>query len=149
MVENVMVQRLRVRPHVQQLVRRESAIRRRGDIADVVRTGAAGNKAQFLDASEYLDDIARLELADLEVAASRNVGVTSAAVRRESGEPVQLRGTQLAGRNSQSQHETVLRGRDVEQAVKFEAIGVFGIGRPIFLRVLEQAIPRLERILVV
>jgi hypothetical protein len=148
-VENVVMERLRVRPNVQQLVRRESTIWRRCDVADVVASGSAGSESEFLHAREDFDDIARLELANLQIAARGDVRVAAAEIVREIGEAVKLRGRQITARNPRSQHEAVLSRRDVEQAEILESVSVLGIGKLVFVRVLEQSIPSIEWILVV
>src|SRR5262249_4759430 len=95
------------------------------------------------------DEVARLEFADLKVAARRDMRAAAAEIGREIGETVQLPGVHLAGRDAQAHHETVLGRRDVEQTEVLEAIHVLRIGELVLDRVLEQAIPGVERVLLV
>ena len=149
MIQDVVVNPFRERADVDEFSGIEAAVGRGGDVADVVATGTARGEAQFLNTRENLDDGAGLEFADLEISARREVDEAVAEIRRELGEAVALRGRDLAGRNADAEHKAVLRGGDVEEAVEFETVEVFGVGGLVGVGVREEAFPRVEGILFV
>ena len=144
-----MVEPVRVGADIDQLVAIEPARRRGGDVADVVRAGAARGEAELLHAREGVDDCAGLELAQLEVGARGDVGATVAAFIGEGREAAQLVRGDLAGRDAQAHHETVLGRGDVEEAVELEAEGVGLIGELVGRGVGNEFLPNIEAVFLV
>src|SRR6266851_88306 len=122
---------------------------RGGDVADVVCAGAAGGHAEGLNRREDADDVFGLELADLEVAASGDVGAAGAVVSGQSGEAAKLMGGEDAAGYAEAEHEGVLRGGDVEEAVELEAEEVVRGGSLVFAGVRDEFVPDVEGVLVV
>jgi len=148
-IQDVVVNPFREGADVDEFVRVEAAVGRGGDVADVVTTGATGGETQFLDTRENRDERAGPEFAQLEITARGDVDEAVAQLAREIGEAVALGGSDLTGRDAEAQHEAVLGGRDVEEAVEFETAGVFGVGKFVGVGVGEEAFPGVEGILVV
>ena len=138
----------RERAHVEQLVGVETAVGRRGDVADVVGAGAARGEAELLESHQDADDVARTEFAELEIGAGGDVAV-SAAPLREVGEAVELVRGDFAGRQPQAEHEAVLRRRDMEEAVEFEAEAIGLVGEFVGVGMGDEFFPDIERVLVV
>ena len=90
-VENVEVPFARIRPRVDQLLRVDAGGRRAGDVADIVGAGAARAQAEILDRLDHGDGVLRLDLADLQIGARRDMGVAAAVALGEIGEAGKLR----------------------------------------------------------
>ncbi len=115
-----------------------------GDVADIVCAGAAGGHAESLNAGEDADDVLGLKLSDLEVAAGGEITTTGAQVPGHLGETAHLVGGELAAGDAHTQHEGVLRGGDVEEAVEFEAEEIVGRWLLVFAGVCEEFVPDVE-----
>ncbi len=148
-VEDVVVEGLGQWGDVIELGWVEAGDGRGGDVTDVVRAGAAGGHAERLNRREDANDVFGLELADLEVAASGDVGATGAVVSGQSGEAAKLMGGEYAAGYAEAEHEGVLRGGDVEEAVELEAEEVVRGGSLVFAGVCEEFVPDVEGVLVV
>ncbi len=137
----------RVGADVEELVGGETGVGRGGDVAQVVGAGAAGAEAELGEAGEDGDGVARLDLAELEIAAGGDVGVAAAEVLGEVGEAVELVAGDAATGEAEAEHEALLGGGDVEEAVPTEAVVVLGVGVFVGGGVGEESIPAVERML--
>ena len=90
-VENVEMPFARERPRIDQLLRIDAGGRRAGDVADVVGAGAARAEPQILHRLDHGDRIVRLDFADLNVGARRDVRVAAAVTLGEVGKTGELR----------------------------------------------------------
>ena len=90
-VEDVEVPFARVGPRVDQFLRVDAGGRRAGDVADVVGAGAARAEAEILDRLDHRDGVLRLDLADLEIGAGRDMRIAAAVALGEVGEAGELR----------------------------------------------------------
>ena len=142
-----MMQRVREWARVNQLLRIEPRGRRRGDVAHVVHAAALGGEAEALQLCQHVDQILRHDLANLDVRARGDGGLAVAELVGEVGQAGELRGGQFAGGDAAAQHETVLRRRDVKHPEVAEAKRVLLVREFVGLRVFEDAIPTVERIL--
>lgn len=148
-VEDVVAHRFGERGDIVELGWIKACDRRCGDVADVVGTGAARGHAKCMDFVEHADDVFGLELTDLKVAAGGDVGSAGAPVGGHFGEAAKLmRGEDGAG-NAEAEHEGVLRGGDVEEAVKLEAKEIVWRGGFVFVCVREKLVPDVEGVLFV
>ena len=95
------------------------------------------------------DDGARGQFAELEVGPGRDVGGAVAARVGQRREAAQLVGGDLARRDAQAHHETVLRRGDVEEAVELEAERVGLVGELAGRGVGDEFLPDIEAVLLV
>ena len=89
--------------------------------------------------STSVDGVLRLDLADLQVGARRDVRIAAAAALGEVGEARELPVLQDAVRDAQPAHVGVLRRRDVEQAVVAPAEIVGALGKLAVSRLLPSS----------
>ena len=102
-----------------------------------------------LDLIEDADDVSGLEFADLQIAASGDVGAARTPVGSYLREPAQLVSGEHGARNAEAKHEGILRRGDVEKAVELEAKEIVGSGGFVFVRVREELVPDVEGVLFV
>ena len=148
-IENVVVQRVREGPRVQQLLRVEAGGRRRGDVADVVHATALRGEAERLQAREDVDQVRRANLANLQVRACGDGGLAVAIIVRDVRQAAHLHRREFTRRDAAAEHEAVLRGRYVEHPEVAEAKRVFLVRQFPRLRVRENTVPAVQRMLLV
>ena len=125
-VQNVVVKRIGKRRHIVEFRWVKAGDGRGGDVADVVRAGTARSQTERLYLVENAHDIFWLELANLQVGASRDIGAARAPLRSHLRQAAHLvRGEDTAG-NAQPQHEGVLRRSDIEETMELEAEKIVG-----------------------
>ncbi len=120
-----------------------------GDVAEVIDSGAAGGEAEVLEFIEDVDGVLGLDLADLQVAAGRDVGVVAAPVVGNLGDAVELGRSEFAPGDAHPEHEGFLSGPDVEEAEIPELEGVPFIGEFVFSGVFDESVPGVEAVLFV
>lgn len=119
------------------------------DVADIIGAGAARGQAEGPDRVEDVDDVPGGELADLEVGAGGEIGATGAPALGDGGKaPHLVRGERAAG-GAEAEHEGILRGADIEEAMEFEAEAPLVVGGAVFGSMGEEFIPDLERVALV
>ena len=87
------------------------------------------------------------DFADLQIGAGGDVEVTGTVTLGDVAQSLCLKGRQDAARQSQAEHESVLVGRDVKQAVKFVQKDVGPLWKAGGCRVREHLVPHVEGIL--
>ena len=107
-----------MRPGVDQLLRIDARGRTAGDVADVVRAGAARGKADLGQAHQHLGGFVRADLADLEIGARGDVGVAAPELRGDRRDAAELMRIEDTAWNAQPAHIRVLRRGHVEQPEK-------------------------------
>src|SRR5437879_705089 len=137
-VDQVELQRARQWARVDQLRRIDARQGRTGYVAYVVGTGSTRRQGTVGQARQYLDGVLRGDLANLDVAARRDVAIATRQIRRDAGQGPHLRARDRVTGNPDPHHQRILRGRDVEKTVEFEAIDVAAFGRQIFPGVHKQ-----------
>ena len=117
------------RQRIDQLVRVNARSGITGDIADVVRAGAARVQADALDAAQHLRSILRFDEAKLKIGARGDLDAARREFLRNPRQFAQLKRFHDAARNAQPAHERLLVRRQVKQSMPFEAENVFLVGR--------------------
>jgi hypothetical protein len=146
-VEDVVVEGARERARVVELVGVDAGGRAAGDVAHVVGAGPARHDGEVVERREDLDGAVGRDAAELEVRARRHVPVAGREPLGDVGDAAELVRRDDPAREPQAAHERLLSGRDVEQPVKLPAEHVGAAGEPAGLRVLDDAVPGVERVL--
>ena len=144
-IEDVVMQLARQRPRIDQLLRIDAGGRAAGDVADIVGAGAARGEAELLQPFEHLDDALRLDLAELEIGARRDIGIAAGPALGERGNAGHLMRLQHAVGDAQPAHERILRRRDIEEAEEFVAEDVDAFGEAARGGFGAQLVPHIER----
>src|SRR5690606_30923122 len=120
---------------------------RRGDVGEIVGAGAAGGEAQLGAADAHGAGALGLDLAKLKIGAGGDARGAAAELVRPGGAAVELWGRGRAAGDAQTEHKTVLVGRDVEETLPTETKVVLGVGMFVRAGVGEEAFPAVERVL--
>ncbi len=137
---------LRAEGHdVDDLLRVDAGSRIGGEVADVIRTGAARVQSDGLDAPQKIRRILRLNEAHLEIGPGGDLDVAGGELLRDLREFAELKGADQSARNPQPRHERLLVWREVKKAVPFEAEDFLLLRRFVGGGVLEQDRVGVER----
>ncbi len=109
-----------------------------GEIADVIRAGAASVQSDGLNSAEELDGVLGLDQPQLQVGAGRDLDVPAGELVGNRGQFAKLKAMELATGNPQPGHEGFLIRREVKQPLPFEAECVLAVRCLIRGSVLEQ-----------
>src|SRR5690606_6555831 len=121
LIEYVMMEGVGEGAGVEKLLRIHAGRGRCGDVADVIDPRTFRCESKGVESREYVDEVAGRDLADLDVGARRDGGAAVAEVISDPGESVKLRGREFSRGNAAAEHEAVLGGRHMEQAVVAKA----------------------------
>ena len=141
MVQDVIVHRPGERAGVDQFLSIDAGGGAGGDVADVVRTRAAGDDPEIAKSFQHIDGIGGLDLANLKIGPRGDIRVPTAKIFGEFGDAAKLGAAGHPAVDSQAAHEGILGRRNVKHALILEDQHIPAFGELAFLRVLHHQVP--------